>query len=127
MADLLKVLTVISILIACLGLFGLTAYTTHLRAKEIGIRKVFGASMAEVFLMLSGSYLRLILISVVFAIPLAWYFMDQWLKEFAYSTDLSVWLILTAVISCFGLALVTILFQSYKSIQANPVDSLKSE
>jgi putative ABC transport system permease protein len=127
MADLLKVLTVISILIACLGLFGLTAYTTHLRAKEIGIRKVFGASMAEIFLMLSGSYLRLILISVVFAIPLAWYFMDQWLEEFAYSTDLSVWLFLTAVISCFGLALVTILFQSYKSIQANPVDSLKSE
>ena len=127
MADLLKVLTIISILIACLGLFGLTAYTTHLRAKEIGIRKVFGASMAEVFLMLSGSYLRLILISVVFAIPLAWYFMDQWLEEFAYSTDLSVWLFLTAVISCFGLALVTILFQSYKSIQANPVDSLKSE
>ncbi len=127
MADLLKVLTVISIVIACLGLFGLTAYTTHLRTKEIGIRKVFGASMAEVFLMLSGSYLRLILISIAFAIPMAVYFMDQWLREFAYSTDLNIWVIVFAIISCLSLALATIFFQSYKSIQANPVKSLKDE
>lgn len=127
MADLLQVLTLISILIACLGLFGLTAYTTHLRTKEIGIRKVFGASILEVFLLLSGSYLRLILLSVVFAVPLAFYFMDQWLQEFAYSADLSAWIFLVAIFSGLALAMITIFFQTYKSIQANPVNSLKSE
>ncbi|EAZ79662.1 ABC transporter permease [Algoriphagus machipongonensis] len=127
MADLLEVLTFISILIACLGLFGLTSYTTHLRTKEIGIRKVFGASMAEIFLMLSASYMKLILISILFAIPIGIYFMDQWLEEFAYKTGINVWVIIIATVSCLGLALITIFFQSYKSIQANPVKSLKDE
>ena len=127
MADLLKVLTFISILIACLGLFGLTAYTTHLRTKEIGIRKVFGASMAEIFVMLSASYLRLVLISMALAIPLAVYFMNKWLEEFAYKTGISVWVIALAIGSCLGLAVLTIFFQTYRSIQANPVKSLKDE
>lgn len=127
MADLLKVLTFMSILIACLGLFGLTAYTTHLRTKEIGIRKVFGASMAEIFVMLSASYLRLVLISVALAIPLAIYFMNQWLEEFAYKTGISIWVITLAVGACLCLAALTIFFQTYKSIQANPVKSLKDE
>ena len=127
MADLLKVLTLLSIIIACLGLFGLTAYTTHLRTKEIGIRKVFGASMVEIFMMLSASYLKLICISILFAIPLAIYFMDQWLEEFAYKTGLNVWVMILATISCLALALATIFFQSYKSIQADPVKSLKDE
>jgi putative ABC transport system permease protein len=127
MADLLEVLTFMSILIACLGLFGLTSYTTHLRTKEIGIRKVFGASMAEIFLMLSASYMKLILISIIFAIPIGIYFMDQWLEEFAYKTGINLWVIMIATLSCLGLALVTIFFQSYKSIQAAPVKSLKNE
>ncbi|MBB6327524.1 putative ABC transport system permease protein [Algoriphagus iocasae] len=127
MADLLKVLTLLSIIIACLGLFGLTAYTTHLRTKEIGIRKVFGASMMEIFMMLSASYLKLICISILFAIPLAIYFMDQWLEEFAYKTGLNIWVMILATISCLALALATIFFQSYKSIQADPVKSLKDE
>jgi putative ABC transport system permease protein len=127
MADLLEVLTFMSILIACLGLFGLTSYTTHLRTKEIGIRKVFGASMAEIFVMLSASYLRLILISILFAIPIGIYFMDQWLEEFAYKTGINLWVIVIATLSCLGLALVTIFFQSYKSIKAAPVKSLKDE
>lgn len=127
MADLLKVLTFLSILIACLGLFGLTAYTTHLRTKEIGIRKIFGASMAEIFLMLSTSYLKLILISIVFAIPIAIYFMNQWLEEFAYKTGINLWVIVLATVSSLVLAIATIFLQSYKSIQADPVKSLKSE
>lgn len=127
MADLLEVLTFMSILIACLGLFGLTAYTTHLRTKEIGIRKVFGASMPEIFMMLSASYLKLVLISVVLAIPTAVYFMDQWLEEFAYKTGISIWVIALAIVGCLGLAALTIFFQTYKSIQANPVKSLKDE
>jgi putative ABC transport system permease protein len=127
MADLLKVLTVISILIACLGLFGLTSYTTHLRTKEIGIRKVFGATMGEIFLMLSSSYLKLLGISTVIAIPLAVYFMDKWLEEFAFKAGIEFWVIGIAALVCFALALATVFFQSFKSIKASPVDSLKSE
>ena len=127
MANLLQVLTGISILIACLGLFGLTAYTTERRYKEIGIRKVFGASMAEIFLMLSLSYFKLILISMLIAVPLALVFMQKWLEEFAYKTGIEIWVIVVAILACFGLALGTIFFQTYKSIRANPVKSLKSE
>jgi putative ABC transport system permease protein len=127
MGDLLKVLTVISILIACLGLFGLTSYTTHLRTKEIGIRKVFGASMPEIFLMLSSSYLKLLGLSALIAIPTAIYFMDQWLEEFAFKTGIEYWVIAVSAVVCFGLALGTVFFQSYKSIKANPVNSLRSE
>ncbi|WP_026954485.1 ABC transporter permease [Algoriphagus vanfongensis] len=127
MADLLQVLTVMSILIACLGLFGLTAYTTHLRTKEIGIRKVFGATMPEIFLMLSASYLKLVAVSILLAVPIAIYFMSQWLEEFAYKTGISVGLIVLAIVTCLGLAAGTIFFQTFKSIQADPVKSLKDE
>jgi putative ABC transport system permease protein len=127
MANLLQVLTGISILIACLGLFGLTAYTTELRNKEIGIRKVFGATMPEIFLMLSASYLKLILISMFIAVPLALVFMQRWLADFAYKTGIEIWVIVVAIVASFGLALATIFFQTYKSIRANPVKALKSE
>ncbi|WP_111316933.1 ABC transporter permease [Algoriphagus chordae] len=127
MANLLQVLTGISILIACLGLFGLTAYTTELRNKEIGIRKVFGATMPEIFMMLSASYFKLILISMLFAVPLAMVFMQNWLESFAYKTGIEIWVIVAAIVACFGLALATIFFQTYKSIRANPVKALKSE
>ncbi|PZX52801.1 putative ABC transport system permease protein [Algoriphagus ratkowskyi] len=127
MANLLQVLTGISILIACLGLFGLTAYTTELRNKEIGIRKVFGATMPEIFMMLSASYFKLILISMLIAVPLATVFMQRWLEDFAYKTGIEIWVIVMAIVACFGLALATIFFQTYKSIRANPVKALKSE
>lgn len=127
MADLLQVLTGISILIACLGLFGLTAYTTELRNKEIGIRKVFGATLPEIFIMLSASYFKLILVSMLIAVPLALVFMKRWLEEFAYKTGIEIWVIVAAIVACLGLALATIFFQTYKSIRANPVKTLKSE
>ncbi|MEB2781415.1 ABC transporter permease [Algoriphagus sp. C2-6-M1] len=127
MANLLQVLTGISIIIACLGLFGLTAYTTELRNKEIGIRKVFGATMPEIFLMLSASYFKLILIAMLIALPVALIFMKSWLEEFAYRTGIEIWVVILAVFACFGLALATIFFQTYKSIRANPVKALKSE
>jgi len=127
MASLLQVLTGMSIIIACLGLFGLTAYTTELRNKEIGIRKVFGATMSEIFLMLSASYFKLILISMLFAVPLALLFMKRWLEEFAYKTGIEIWVIILAAAAGFALALATIFFQTYKSIRANPVKALKSE
>src|SRR5690606_18966979 len=127
MADLLKVLTVISIVIACLGLFGLTSYTTHLRTKEIGIRKVFGATMPEIYMMLCSSYLKLLVVSTVIAVPLAVYFMDQWLEEFAFKTGIEFWVIVASALVCFALAMGTVFIQSYQSIQADPVDSLRSE
>lgn len=127
MANLLQVLTGISILIACLGLFGLTAYTTELRNKEIGIRKVFGATLPEIFIMLSASYFKLILVSMLIAVPLALVFMKRWLEEFAYKTGIEIWVIVAAIVACLGLALATIFFQTYKSIRANPVKTLKSE
>src|SRR5690606_9579024 len=111
MANLLQVLTGISILIACLGLFGLTAYTTALRNKEIGIRKVFGATLPEIFMMLSASYFKLILISMVIAVPLATVFMKRWLEDFAYKTGIEIWVIVAAIVACFVLALATIFFQ----------------
>jgi putative ABC transport system permease protein len=98
-----------------------------LRNKEIGIRKVFGATMPEIFLMLSASYLKLILISMVIAVPLALVFMQRWLADFAYKTGIEIWVIVVAIVASFGLALATIFFQTYKSIRANPVKALKSE
>lgn len=127
MEGLLFALTLISIAIAILGLFGLTSFTAHLRTKEIGIRKIFGATMVEIFIMLSKSYLRLILIAIVISVPIAIYAMNSWLEEFAYRTGVEIWVILLAAGSCLILALGTIYFQSYKSLQANPVKSLKSE
>jgi putative ABC transport system permease protein len=127
MEGLLSTLTLISIVIAILGLFGLTSFTAHLRTKEIGIRKVFGASMAEIFILLSKSYLKLILIAVFIAVPIAVFAMNKWLEEFAYQTGMSVWVILLAVGSCLGLAMGTIFIQSYKSLRADPVKSLKTE
>lgn len=127
MADLLKVLTFLSVLIACLGLFGLTAYTTHLRTKEIGIRKVFGASGVEIFIMLSSSFLKLVLIAIVLAIPVAVYLTNQWLSDYAYKTGISIGLILLSVLACLVLAGLTIFFQSYQSIRSEPIQSLKDE
>ena len=83
--------------------------------------------MAEIFLMLSSSYLKLLGISTLIAIPLAVYFMDQWLEEFAFKTGIGFWVIGFAALTCFVLAMGTVFFQSYKSIKASPVDSLKSE
>ncbi|MDR7127730.1 putative ABC transport system permease protein [Algoriphagus sp. 4150] len=127
MANLLLVLTGISIIIACLGLFGLTAYTTELRNKEIGIRKVFGATMPEIFLMLSASYFKLILVAMLIAVPIALVFMKRWLEEFTYRIGIEIWVVALATLACFGLALATIFFQTYKSVRANPVKTLKSE
>jgi putative ABC transport system permease protein len=83
--------------------------------------------MAEIFIMLSKSYMRLILIAIVISVPLASYAMNSWLEQFAYRTGVEVWVILLAAGSCLVLALGTIFFQSYKSLQANPIKSLKSE
>lgn len=119
--------TYVAIIIACLGLFGLSAYTAQQRTKEIGIRKVLGASVLGVTQLLSKEFLILVLIAVAVSIPIAWYVMSEWLRNFAYHIELSVWMFIVSGIAAIMIALLTVSFQSIKAALANPVDSLRNE
>ena len=119
--------TYVAIIIACLGLFGLSAYTAQQRTKEIGIRKVLGASVLGVTQLLSKEFLKLVLIGVAISTPIAWYAMRVWLENFAYHIDLSAWTFIVAGLVAIFIALFTVSFQSIKAAIANPVDSLRSE
>ena len=117
----------IAIFIACLGLFGLSAFAISQRIKEIGIRKVLGASTGNIVSLLSKDFLRLVIISAVFAFPIAWYAMNNWLMDFAYRVNIPWWLFLLAgLVACF-VALATISFQAIKAALANPVKNLRTE
>ncbi len=117
----------VAILVACLGLFGLAMFSTIQRTKEIGIRKVLGASTSGIVALLSRDFLKLVLIAFVIATPVAWYAMNQWLKDFAYKIDLSWWIFALAGILAVLIALLTVSFQAIKAALANPVKSLRSE
>ncbi|HRG07981.1 MAG TPA: ABC transporter permease, partial [Cyclobacteriaceae bacterium] len=119
--------TITSIIIASLGLFGLAAFTTSQRTKEIGIRKVLGASVQQVVFILSKSFTWRILAAFIIAIPIGWYAMDLWLQDFAYRIDIAWWIFALAGLSAFLLAGISIGYQSIKASLANPVDSLRSE
>jgi putative ABC transport system permease protein len=119
--------TVLAILISCLGLFGLAAYTTEQRTKEIGIRKVLGASVTNIVMMLNKQFTLLVLISMLIAIPVSYYAADQWLAGFAYRTDLSVWLFLGGGITGLMISYGTVAFQSIKASKTNPAEILKCE
>jgi putative ABC transport system permease protein len=119
--------SVLAIFIACLGLFGLAAFTTEQRTKEIGVRKVLGASAASIVTLLSKDFLKLVLIAIVIACPLAWYAMNRWLQEFAYKVDISWWMFALAGLLAIVIALLTVSFQSLKAAFTNPVKSLRSE
>jgi putative ABC transport system permease protein len=120
-------LAAIAILISSLGLFALAAYATHLRFREIGIRKVLGASVTGIIALLAKDFVRLVLLGILIAVPVAWYAMKQWLAGFAYRTDLSWTIFLVAAVVTIGIALLTISLQSVKAALANPVASLKTE
>ena len=117
----------LAILISCLGLFGLAAFTAQRRQKEIGIRKVVGASASRIAVMLSGDFLKLIGISLAIAIPVSWLFMNQWLQTYAYRIRIGAGIFLTASVSVLLITLLTICYQSLKAALANPVRSLRSE
>jgi putative ABC transport system permease protein len=117
----------LAISISCLGLFGLAAYTAEQRTKEIGIRKVLGASVSNITSLLSKDFLILVALSTVIAWPLAWYAMNKWLENFAYHIDLSPWVFIASGGMALVIALFTVSFQSIKAAIANPVKSLKSE
>jgi len=121
------VLTALAIVIACLGLFGLAAYAAEQRYKEIGIRKVLGANIFSITRMLSVDFIRLVLIAILIAAPLAWYLMQKWLNGFAYRVTLHWWLIALAGTGAILIALLTVSFQSVKAALTNPVKSLRSE
>jgi putative ABC transport system permease protein len=121
------VFTVLAIAIACLGLFGLAAYAAEQRTKEIGIRKVMGASIMNIAGMLSSDFMKLVGIAIVIASPMAWWGMNKWLQDFAYRVDFHWWILAIAGVTAMLIALVTIGFQAIKAAVANPVKSLRSE
>jgi putative ABC transport system permease protein len=117
----------LAILISCLGLFGLAAYTAERRTKEIGVRKVLGASVTGITTLLSKDFLQLVTIACLIAFPVAWWIMHNWLQNYEYRIDISWWIFLAAGISAILIALITISFQSIKAAMANPVKSLRTE
>jgi putative ABC transport system permease protein len=117
----------IAIFISCMGLFGLAAFTAAQRRKEIGVRKVLGASVSGIVVLLSRDFLKLVLLSMVLASPVAWYFMRNWLNDFAYRINLSLWIFLLAGSMALFIAFITVSFQAIKAAVANPVESLRTE
>ncbi len=117
----------VAVLIACLGLFGLAAFTARQRVKEIGIRKVLGASVTDIATLLSKDFIVLVMISIAIASPIAWLAMNKWLQDFAYRTNISWWVFVLAGLIAVAIALTTISFQSIKAAIANPVKNLRTE
>ena len=126
-ATILNIFSVLTIFVACLGLFGLATYTAEQRTKEIGIRKVLGASVVQVTQMLSKEFIRLVLIASLIAFPVAWFAMNKWLQSFAYRINISWWVFIIAGVSALLIALITVSFQAIKAAIANPVKSLRTE
>ncbi|MDW7690246.1 FtsX-like permease family protein [Flammeovirgaceae bacterium SG7u.111] len=127
LSELITLFSGLAIIIACLGLFGLASFTAEQRTKEIGIRKVLGASVGQVFMLLIKGIVALVGISLVLASPIAYYFMDQWLGEFAYSTSINLWAFVIAGVVALLIAISTVGYQALKAAIANPVKSLRSE
>lgn len=125
--EVLLTFTILAILIACLGLFGLAAFAAEQRTKEIGVRKVLGASVGSIVVMLSRDFLKLVLVSIVIATPLAWYAMSKWLQDFAYRIEIQWWVFALSGLLAVSIALLTVSFQSVKAALMNPVKSLRSE
>ena len=119
--------SVLSLLIACLGLYGLTAYSASQKVKEIGVRKVLGATVHNLAILLSRDFLKLVLLAFVIAVPVAWYIMNNWLTDFAYRTDISWWMFGAAGLLVFVIAIITVSFQVIKAAVANPIKSLRTE
>jgi len=124
---LFSIFSSLAIFVACLGLLGLATYTTELRTKEIGIRKVLGADVRSVVTMLSKDFIVLIIIAMLIAIPVAWYSMNLWLEGFAYRVQIQFWVFILSGLMAISVAALTISFQAIKAARSNPVNSLRSE
>ncbi|MCW3119231.1 MAG: FtsX-like permease family protein, partial [Chitinophagaceae bacterium] len=117
----------LAIFISCLGLFGLATFTAAQRTKEIGVRKVLGASVPGIVVMLSNNFLKLIAIAILVAFPVAWFAMNQWLQGFTYKIAIEWWMFAIAAVATIGIALLTVSYQSIKAALSNPVKSLRTE
>ncbi len=127
LASLVKNFTIIAILISCLGLFGLVTFSAEQRTKEIGIRKVLGASAGNIMSLLSKEFLKLVLIAIVIASPIAWWVMNKWLQDFAYKISIGWTVFVVTGVIAICIAFFTISFQAIKAAFANPVKSLRTE
>lgn len=117
----------LAIFISCLGLFGLASFMAERRTKEIGIRKVMGASVATLWKMLSKDFVVLVLLSCLIAMPVGYYFMQSWLAKYQYHTEISLWILVVTCLSAFVITLVTVSYQALKASMMNPMNSLRSE
>jgi putative ABC transport system permease protein len=125
--SLFSYLTIVAIVIACLGLFGLSVFTAEQRTKEIGIRKVLGASVNGLIQLLSKDFLKLVFLAIIIGSPLAWFFMSRWLQDFVYRINISWLVFMYAGIAAMLIALLTVSFQAIKTAISNPVKSLRTE
>jgi putative ABC transport system permease protein len=127
LSDIVGTFTIIAVFLSCLGLFALIAWFSLQRTREIGIRKINGASITEVMYMLSSDYIKLVAIAFIIACPIAWIIMHKWLQNFAYKTGLSWWIFCLSGIIALGIAILTVSFQTWRAALKNPVESLRYE
>ncbi|HZH36146.1 MAG TPA: FtsX-like permease family protein, partial [Flavisolibacter sp.] len=127
LASLIWIFTIMAILVGCMGLFGLAAFSAEQRTKEIGIRKVLGASLFNIVGLLSKSFVRLVVISSLLAFPIAWWAMNKWLEGYTYRIEIGWWVFVVAGVAALLVALLTVSFQAIKAAVANPVKSLRTE
>jgi putative ABC transport system permease protein len=126
-AKLVNVFAVIALFISCLGLFGLTSFSVEQRTKELGVRRVLGASVAGLVVMLSRDFLKLVVIGFVIATPVTWYLISQWLANFSERVELGIGVFLTAGLTAVLIALLTVSWQSIRAAVSNPVNALRNE
>ena len=117
----------VAIFISCIGLFGLALFTAKKRAKEISIRKILGAGVARIIVLLCKDFLALVVPALFIASPVAWYFMNQWLQEFTYRIEIPVWVFIAAGVAALLITLLTIGFQATRAALVNPVKDLRAE
>ena len=125
--SLFSLFTIIAIMVAVLGLFGLASFVAEQRTKEIGIRKVNGAKVIEILTMLNKDFVKWVAIAFIIACPIAYYAMNKWLENFAYKTNLSWWIFAMAGVLALGIALLTVSWQSWRAATRNPVEALRYE
>jgi putative ABC transport system permease protein len=126
-AEAIKIISILTILISCIGLIGLVEYSTRYRIKEIGVRKVNGATIAGIMMMLDKDFVRWIAFAFILATPIGWLVMNRWLRSFAYRTDLSWWIFVLAGLLTLSFALITVSWQSWRAATRNPVEALRYE
>jgi len=127
MGTLIVLSSVLSIFVACLGIFGIASYTTERRIKEIGIRKVLGASVPGIIMQLSRGFTKWVVLANIIAWPIAYYSMNKWLQNFAYRANPSVWIFFLSGLTALTIALLAVTYKTIKAARANPADSLRYE